>query len=200
MTGGRSRQRAGSSPPRARSGSTSLVGTDFRIADEARDAPVMTGSFLVLRSAEGEDVGLPADLQHVLLNTIASIADDREITIGRMPEELTSTAAADLLGISRPTLIKWARSGAIASLAADTRTRFRRDEVMRVRARRARKRAGALEALREFDAEHETDLGADLMDPAMLDSNTLPRLDICHVTRDRTLRRGQGSNGVGLTG
>lgn len=32
------------------------------------------------------------------------------MVVGRMPEELTSTVAADLLGVSRPTLMKWARN------------------------------------------------------------------------------------------
>lgn len=36
-----------------------------RIIGEARAIPVSAGSALVLRSAEGEDVELPADLQRV---------------------------------------------------------------------------------------------------------------------------------------
>lgn len=39
---------------------------------------------------------LPADLQQILLHTLASIAGDNQVTIGRMPEELTSTVAAAL--------------------------------------------------------------------------------------------------------
>lgn len=134
---------------------TERITISDHIIDEARDTPVTTGSALVLRSAEGEDVELPADLQQILLHTLASIAGDGEVTIGRMPEELTSTVAAELLGVSRPTLMKWARAGEIESFTVGSHTRFRRDEVLRVRALNARKRAAAHEALREFDAEHE---------------------------------------------
>lgn len=134
---------------------TERITVSDRIIDEARDTPVTTGSTLVLRSAEGADIELPADLQRILLHTLASIAGDNQVTIGRMPEELTSTVAAELLGVSRPTLMKWARAGEIESFTVGSHTRFQRDEVMRVRALRADKRAAAHEALREFGAEHE---------------------------------------------
>lgn len=133
---------------------TERITISDHIIEEARDTPVPTGSTLVLRSAEGTDIELPADLQEVLLHTLASIAGDGQLTIGRMPEELTSTVAADLLGISRPTLMKWARAGEIESFTVGSHTRFTRDEVLRVRALKVRKRAAAHESLREFDAEH----------------------------------------------
>src|SRR5699024_7420608 len=100
------------------------------------------------------DIELPADLQEVLLHTLASIAGDGQLTIGRMPEELTSTVAADLLGVSLPPLRKWTRAGEIESFTVGSHTRFTRDEVLRVRALKVRKRAAAHESLREFDAEH----------------------------------------------
>src|SRR5699024_8301713 len=99
-----------------------IIIDDYIIA-ESRDVPVTTACALVLRCAEGEDVELLSGLQHFLLNTLASIADDVEVTIGRMPEVLTSTVAA-LLGISRPTLMKWARAGEIASFAVGTHPRL----------------------------------------------------------------------------
>jgi excisionase family DNA binding protein len=134
---------------------TERITISDHIIDEARDMPVTSDSTLVLRTAEGEEMELPADLQQILLHTLSSIAGDGQVTIGRMPEELTSTVAADLLGVSRPTLMKWARAGEIASFTVGSHTRFQRDEVLRVRALRARKRTAAHEALREFDAEHE---------------------------------------------
>lgn len=127
---------------------------DDRAVGEARAAPITKGSTFILRAADGEETPLPAELQEILLRTLHSIASDGEVTIGRMPEHLTSTVAADVLGVSRPTLMKWARNGEIDSFAVGSHTRFRRDEVLRVRALKARQRAAAHESLREFDAEH----------------------------------------------
>ena len=134
---------------------TERITISDRIIDEARATPVTSDTVLVRRSAEGEDVELPADLQQILLHTLTSIAGDSQVSIGRMPEELTSTVAAELLGVSRPTLMKWARAGEIESFTVGSHTRFQRDEVLRVRAQRADKRAAAHEALREFDAENK---------------------------------------------
>lgn len=123
--------------------------------DEARSAPISPSTTLVLRAADGEEITLPANLQKLLLSTLASIADTGEVSIGRTPEDLTSTVAADLLGVSRPTLMKWARQGEIDSFTVGTHTRFKRDEVLRVRTLRAQQRSAALDDLRAFDAEHE---------------------------------------------
>lgn len=126
-----------------------------RTIDQARSTPPLEKSALVLHTADGDEIVLPDDLQRVLLGALSSIAHDGGVTIGRMPDELTSTVAADLLGISRPTLMKLARDGEIASFKVGTHTRFRRDEVLRVRGRRAQKRSAALDDLRAFDEAHE---------------------------------------------
>lgn len=99
---------------------------DDRAVGEARDAPITKSSTFILRAADGEETPLPAELQEILLRTLHSIASDGEVTIGRMPEHLTSTVAADVLGVSRPTLMKWARNGEIDSFAVGSHTRFRR--------------------------------------------------------------------------
>ncbi|MCS6711979.1 helix-turn-helix domain-containing protein [Brachybacterium sp. EF45031] len=126
------------------------------IIHEAREAPLSRTSTLVLRSADGQDTPLPEELQQVLLRALASIAESGEVTIGRMPPELTSTVAADLLGVSRPTLMKWAHDGTIDSFKVGSHTRFRRDDVLHLRTVRAQQRAAAHNALRAFDEEHES--------------------------------------------
>lgn len=134
---------------------TDRITISDRIVDEARDTPPLTNASLVLRTDDGAEVTLPRDLQKVLLGALTSIANDGEVTIGRMPEELTSTVAADLLGISRPTLMKWVHDDEIASFKVGTHTRFRRDEVLRVRDLRAKQRRAAFDELRSLDEAHE---------------------------------------------
>ncbi len=70
------------------------------------------------------------------LPTTERFAIRDKIVIGRVPEALTSTVAADLLSVSRPTLMTWVRDGGIESFKAGMHTRFRRDEALRARADR----------------------------------------------------------------
>ena len=127
---------------------------DDRTVGEARGTPFTMSSTLILRAADGEEAALPTALQEILLRALHSIASDGEVTIGRMREELTSTVAADLLGISRPTLMKWARAGEIDSFAVGSHTRFRRDEVLPVQAQRAERRTATHDDLHIFHEEH----------------------------------------------
>lgn len=138
---------------------TDRITISDRTVDQARQTPPLTGSTLFVHTADGDEVELPGELQSVLLNALASIADDGEVVIGRMPEELTSTVAADLLGVSRPTVMKWVRDGEIEAFKVGTHTRFHRDEVLRVRTARAAKRRTAFEDLRALDEAH-----ADVLD------------------------------------
>ena len=130
---------------------TERIAIDDRTIDQARHTPTLTGATLMLHTADGEVIELPDELQHVLLAALTSIANDDEIVIGRMPEELTSTVAADLLSVSRPTLMKWVRDGEIESFKVGTHTRFHRDEVLRMRTARAEKRRIAFDELRALD-------------------------------------------------
>ncbi|MGO1895894.1 MAG: helix-turn-helix domain-containing protein [Brachybacterium sp.] len=134
---------------------TERITISDRTIGEARNTPSLENSSLVLHTADGAEITLSGDLQRVLLGALSSIANDGGVTIGRMPDELTSTVAADLLGVSRPTLMKLARDGEIASFKVGTHTRFQRDEVLRVRALRAQKRSAALDDLRALDETHE---------------------------------------------
>ena len=70
------------------------------------------------------------------LPTTERFAISDKIVIGRVPGALTSTVAVGHLSVSRPPLMTWVRDGGIESFQAGTHTRFRRDEVLRVRADR----------------------------------------------------------------
>ncbi|MGP9846331.1 helix-turn-helix domain-containing protein [Brachybacterium sp. 107] len=134
---------------------TNRITISDRIVDEACDTPPLTNASLVLRTDDGAEVNLPRDLQRVLLGALTSLANDGEVTICRMPEELTSTVTADLLGVSRPTLMKWVHDDEISSFKVGTHTRFRRDEVLRVRDLRAKQRRAAFDELRSLDEAPE---------------------------------------------
>ncbi|HJA38472.1 MAG TPA: helix-turn-helix domain-containing protein [Candidatus Brevibacterium intestinigallinarum] len=56
---------------------------------------------------------------------------------GELPEQLTSAAAADVLGISSPTLAKWVSERRIDASKKGTHARFKREDVLELRRRNA---------------------------------------------------------------
>ncbi len=109
----------------------------------------------VLAAGRDDDLShLPPELGRILQQIIAAMATGRTITIGSVPEELTTSTAADLLGISRPTLMKKVAAGEIPAHRVGTHTRLRASDVSDyIRARRARQRAAFEELLAVEDDE-----------------------------------------------
>ena len=122
---------------------------------DAQDTVIPGEASLVLRLADGKEVGLSASIQQTLLDALKLIAQQGSVSIGQLPVELTSTVAADLLSISRPTLMKWVAEGRIGSFKKGSHTRFNRDEVLDLRQRNAAARRSAFEELRSLDEEQE---------------------------------------------
>lgn len=77
------------------------------------------------------------------------------VTIGSVPEVLTTSAAAGILGISRPTLMKMINTGLIPSHKVGTHHRLRAEDVFAaLRARRSRERAAFAE-LMELEGDED---------------------------------------------
>jgi len=101
---------------------------------------------------DGQRVGpLPRDVGIVLQSVLQAMADGRTVTIGTIPEIVTTSTAASMLGISRPTLMKMIKDGEIQAHKVGSHHRLRAEDVLAARkARRARERA-AFDQLRELD-------------------------------------------------
>ncbi|MBT2499168.1 helix-turn-helix domain-containing protein [Agromyces sp. ISL-38] len=59
-----------------------------------------------LLGPDGEQVPLPFEVYQVLMNVVRAMNDRKAITIAPLNQRLTTQEAADVLGISRPTLVK----------------------------------------------------------------------------------------------
>lgn len=121
----------------------------------AKDTPSLEGAQLALHTANGAEVPLPQDLQLALLRVLRSLALNGSATLATLPEELTTTTAADMLGVSRPTLMKWVGAQEIPSHQVGSHTRFLLADVMDKKAERAEARQAAFDALRGLEAEHD---------------------------------------------
>lgn len=80
---------------------------------------------------------LPPEIGRVLQHVLDVMARGATVTIGTVPAELTTSAAAGVLGISRPTLMKMIREGTIPPTGSAA-TRLKSEDVHGLRAPRAR--------------------------------------------------------------
>ncbi|MDK8664369.1 MULTISPECIES: helix-turn-helix domain-containing protein [Corynebacterium] len=109
------------------------------------------GADIAIRDRDGNDIDLPEGIQETVIAALQAIIKNGEVTITRMPAKLTSTSAAEILGVSRPTLMKWAKEGKISSFKVGTHTRFNRDDVLDFKRGLEKKRNDAFEELRSFE-------------------------------------------------
>lgn len=100
-------------------------------------------------------VTLPPATANLIQRTLDTLAKHGAVSIGTLPEELTSTTAADILGISRPTLLKLARDGEIDSHKVGSHTRFKREHVLAFKQQRRNEQLAAVDELRDTIADLE---------------------------------------------
>lgn len=94
-----------------------------------------------------DGVELGGEIRDLLRQIIAIVAEGGTVTVGAMPEIITTTVAAELLGISRTTLMKHVRAGDLPSTRTGSHTKLRRDDVLAFRRERLRKQRDALNEL-----------------------------------------------------
>ncbi|MBN2112711.1 MAG: helix-turn-helix domain-containing protein [Acidimicrobiia bacterium] len=98
----------------------------------------------------GEEIVLPAQVFEALRDIVQLMAQGRAVTIAPVHQRLTTQEAADLLGISRPTLVKLLESGEIAFEQPGRHRRVRLVDVLEYRDRRSTQRRDALDKMVEI--------------------------------------------------
>lgn len=135
-----------------------------RLLADAHDADLARGVLGTLDGPDGylavgrTDTGsqpLPREVGVLLQQVLHAVASGATVTVSAVPSEVTTSTAAAMLGVSRPTLMKLVTSGAIPAHKVGTHTRLHRDDVLAARrARRERERA-AFAALLELEGDEE---------------------------------------------
>ena len=85
---------------------------------------------------------VPPEVGLIIQQVLDVMARGGVVTISSLPKEMTTTTAAAVLGVSRPTLMAMIRDGRIAAHRVGSHHRLMADDVFAERsARRARERA-----------------------------------------------------------
>ena len=110
---------------------------------------------LSVRIGSGDVVDLPPALARVVAAALAEVAGGHAVEVRTVAEELTTQEAADLLGVSRPFVVKLVDSGELPARLVGTHRRVNRADVV---AHRARMRATARDAMQNL-VDQAQDLG-----------------------------------------
>jgi excisionase family DNA binding protein len=99
---------------------------------------------VVLRSADGREQILPAELVQILIASASELASGHAVTVLASEAQLTPAETAELLGLSRPFVASLLDSGDIPSthLPGSRHRVVRLADVLAFQARRDRRREG----------------------------------------------------------
>jgi excisionase family DNA binding protein len=130
---------------------------DFLHAHEEASQGAREPRYFLAGPASGDRVELPAEVYRVLRQVVEAMQHGLAVTVAPLTQTLTTQQAADLLGVSRPTLVKLLGEGAIPFERAGTHRRILLRNVLAYRERRRARQYAALEAT-AVDLEDEEDL------------------------------------------
>lgn len=94
----------------------------------------------------GDQVELPAEVYKVLRQVVEALRQGLAVTVAPLTQTLTTQQAADLLGVSRPTLIKLLDLGKVPFERAGTHRRVLLRDVLAYREQRRAEQYAALDA------------------------------------------------------
>jgi excisionase family DNA binding protein len=103
----------------------------------ARDTALLDAAEALLRfdgdvslEADGASVALPPELRQLLADVVKTMRRGQAVTLAPLGQQLTTQKSADLLGISRPTLIKLLEQGYIPYETPGRHRRLRLNDVL----------------------------------------------------------------------
>lgn len=102
---------------------------------------------ITLRDADGREIELPPEIVKLVTDALAKVAAGKKVTASVESNELTTQQAADLLGVSRPFVVKLLDDRKIPFRWVGTHRRVLRVDVMRYRDSMDAHRRSALDEL-----------------------------------------------------
>lgn len=96
---------------------------------------------------------VPRELVGIIGRILEVMASGGTVLIGALPEELTTTVAAEQLGISRPTLMRMIRNGEIPAHKVGTHHRLKAVDVLTFKRERLERQRKAFDELRALEED-----------------------------------------------
>jgi excisionase family DNA binding protein len=96
---------------------------------------------------------LPAEVTSALRSVVGILRDSGAVVIAALPQELSTGEVADLLGVSRPTVVRLVEDGEIEYTRPSVHRRVSRESVLAYRERRRQVRRTGIEAMGRIEEE-----------------------------------------------
>ncbi len=127
----------------------------FLRAHEAAYGSRPAPRYFLAGAGEGDQVEIPAEVHAVLLQVVAAMTAGKAVTVMPQNTMVTTQQAADILGVSRPTVVKLADEGQLPYDRPGKRRRMiRLDDVL---AYRDRRREAQYQALMDTSVSYDED-------------------------------------------
>jgi len=115
--------------------------------DRVREALDRAGGRPRVVTADGTVLDLPEPVAEALAEVLEAAADGERPLVLRSPDDLTTEQAADVLGVSRPTVVRLIDAGKLPARMVGTHRRVTLADVLAYRAATAERRHEALERI-----------------------------------------------------
>jgi len=131
----------------------------FLEAHERARGAAVPPRYLLVGEGEGDQVELPESMYRLLVQVVEALSSGRAVTVAPHSTTLTTQQAADILGVSRPTVVRLIDAGELASQRPGTRRQVLLRDVLEYRERRRQRQYDMLAAT-AVDIDDEDDVAA----------------------------------------
>ena len=127
----------------------------FLAAHERRRGAAAHPSYALVGTNEHDRIELPEAVHQALTKVVTALHAGKAVTIAPRTMTLTTQQAADLLGVSRPTVVRLINNNELPAERIGNRHRLLLDDVLSYREERRKRQYDALAATADIDSNDD---------------------------------------------